>query len=100
MYKDNIQLILFSLKVNTGSVLKCLLAEYIGTLLLVLIGCGSCTGGDPDDAGVQIDDQVSNKPIREEIAFILSNDMPISVLTHQLTYSGLINSNTSCSGTI
>jgi len=44
-------------EVNTGSVLKCLLAEYIGTLLLVLIGCGSCTGGDPDDAGVQIDDQ-------------------------------------------
>jgi len=23
-----------------------LLAEFIGTLLLVLVGCGSCTGGD------------------------------------------------------
>lgn len=38
---------------------KSLMAELVGTLLLVLIGCGSCTGGDHLEADVQIDDQAN-----------------------------------------
>nr|ACO10737.1 Aquaporin AQPAe.a [Caligus rogercresseyi] len=31
---------------NPGWVIKCLFAEFIGTFILVLIGCGSCLGGE------------------------------------------------------
>jgi len=30
---------------------KCLIAELLGTLLLVFIGCGSCVGGDDGEGG-------------------------------------------------
>ncbi|XP_023327107.1 aquaporin AQPAe.a, partial [Eurytemora carolleeae] len=45
-------------EVHTTQVIRCLLAEFFGTLLLVLIGCGSCMGGDRFDADVQLSDQV------------------------------------------
>jgi len=38
---------------------RSLLAEFVGTLLLVLIGCGSCIGGDHTEAPVQVDDQAN-----------------------------------------
>ena len=36
-------------KENAVKTLKMCTAELIGTLFLVLIGCGSCLGGKPDD---------------------------------------------------
>jgi len=39
--------------------LRSLLAEFVGTLLLVLLGCGSCIGGDHSEAPVQVDDQAN-----------------------------------------
>jgi glycerol uptake facilitator-like aquaporin len=30
-------------------VLRCLTAELLGTMFLVLVGCGSCMGGDAAD---------------------------------------------------
>ena len=48
----------FLVQVHTTQVIRCLLAEFFGTLLLVLIGCGSCMGGDRFDADVQLSDQV------------------------------------------
>lgn len=36
---------------------RAVVAEFVGTLLLVLLGCGSCTGGDKHEAGVMVDDQ-------------------------------------------
>ena len=42
-----------------GVLLRSVLAECVGTLFLVLIGCGSCMGGDDTEAGVQLDDQAN-----------------------------------------
>jgi len=46
-------------EVSSRKVMNCLLAEFTGTLFLVLVGCGSCTGGDRFDAQVQLDDQAN-----------------------------------------
>ena len=47
-------------EVQRKSVLiRSLLAEFVGTLFLVLIGCGSCIGGDHTEAPVQVDDQAN-----------------------------------------
>lgn len=47
-------------EVKRKSVLiRSLLAEFVGTLFLVLIGCGSCIGGDHTEAPVQVDDQAN-----------------------------------------
>lgn len=42
-----------------AALLRALAAEFLGTLLLVVVGCGSCLGGDQQDAAVQIDDQAA-----------------------------------------
>jgi len=42
---------------DKSELVRSVLAEIVGTLLLVLVGCGSCMGGDEFEAGVQIDDQ-------------------------------------------
>ena len=39
--------------------MRSVLAECVGTLFLVLIGCGSCMGGYNTEAGVQLDDQAN-----------------------------------------
>ena len=39
--------------------MKCVLAEFVGTMVLVVLGCGSCMGGDHTEAPVQVDDQAS-----------------------------------------
>merc|ERR1719175_116018 len=39
--------------------LRQLAAECIGTLLLVLVGCGSCMGGDQEDGVKQLGDQAN-----------------------------------------
>ena len=44
---------------DKGAVLRSVLAECVGSLFLVLIGCGSCMGGDNTEAGVQLDDQAN-----------------------------------------
>jgi len=46
---------------------KSLLAELIGTMLLVLIGCGSCIGGDQDDPSSYFSDQANI--VRISLAF-------------------------------
>ena len=46
------------------------LAELVGSLLLVLVGCGSSVGGDQFEAGVQIDDQA--KVVRISTCFGLT----------------------------
>merc|ERR1712244_79076 len=35
---------------KVGTLLKSILAEFVGTLLLVFVGCGSCVGGDDDSS--------------------------------------------------
>merc|ERR1719427_1382527 len=42
-----------------AALLRALAAEFLGTALLVVLGCGSCLGGDQQDAAVQIDDQAA-----------------------------------------
>jgi len=42
-----------------GVLFRSILAEFVGTLFLVLIGCGSCMGGDHSEAPVQVDDQAN-----------------------------------------
>jgi len=42
---------------NKSELVRAVLAELVGTLLLVLVGCGSCIGGDQFEAGIQLDDQ-------------------------------------------
>jgi len=42
-------------------------AEFVGTLLLVFLGCGSCTGGDNHEAGVMVDDQ--SNTVRISVCF-------------------------------
>ena len=37
-----------------------LLTELLSSMLLVLVVCGSCVGGDQYEAGVQLDDQANN----------------------------------------
>ena len=39
--------------------MKALTAEFVGTSLLVLIGCGSCMGGDQTKDSVKINDQAN-----------------------------------------
>ena len=41
------------------SLLSSLLAEFVGSLILVFVGCGSCMGGDTKEAPVQVDDQAN-----------------------------------------
>ena len=38
---------------------RSLVAELVGSLLLVLVGCGSCMGGDPAEPASALDDQVN-----------------------------------------
>ena len=42
----------------SGALCRSLLAEMVGCLLLVLVGCGSCMGGDQAEPASQLDDQV------------------------------------------
>ena len=44
---------------DIGNFLKSLTAEFVGTSLLVFIGCGSCIGGDPAEEPGQLDDQAN-----------------------------------------
>ena len=44
---------------DIGNFLKSLSAEFVGTSLLVFIGCGSCIGGDPAEEPDQLDDQAN-----------------------------------------
>ena len=37
--------------------MRSLLAELVGSLLLVVVGCGSCMGGDQAEPASQLDDQ-------------------------------------------
>ena len=37
---------------------RSLMAELVGSLLLVLVGCGSCMGGAPAEPASALDDQV------------------------------------------
>eukprot|EP00092_Neocalanus_flemingeri_P047648 GFUD01054072.1.p1 GENE.GFUD01054072.1~~GFUD01054072.1.p1 ORF type:complete len:340 (+),score=98.78 GFUD01054072.1:82-1101(+) len=55
---------------QTSILFKAILAEFVGTLFLVLIGCGSCLGGDQHDAGVQLDDQANT--VRISLCFGLT----------------------------
>ena len=43
----------------SGPLCRSLLAELVGSLLLVLVGCGSCMGGDQAEPASQLDDQVT-----------------------------------------
>ena len=43
----------------SGALCRSLLAELVGSLLLVLVGCGSCMGGDQAEPASQLDDQVT-----------------------------------------
>ena len=40
--------------------MRSLLAELVGSLLLVVVGCGSCMGGDQAEPASQLDDQARN----------------------------------------
>jgi len=42
---------------DKGKIVRATLSEFVGTLFLVLVGCGSCLGGDEAEAHVQLDDQ-------------------------------------------
>ena len=42
-----------------GTLLRAVTAEFVGTSLLVLVGCGSCMGGDQTEDSVQVDDQAN-----------------------------------------
>ena len=42
---------------HSGLLLRSLLAELVGSLLLVVVGCGSCMGGDQAEPASQLDDQ-------------------------------------------
>jgi len=42
-----------------GKLVQSLLAEFIGTLLLVFVACGSCMGGDQKEPPTQLDDQAN-----------------------------------------
>ena len=44
---------------DIGNFLKSVTAEFVGSSLLVFIGCGSCIGGDPAEAPDKIDDQAN-----------------------------------------
>merc|ERR1712080_311687 len=46
---------------------RAVVAEFVGTLLLVFLGCGSCTGGDNHEAGVMVDDQ--SNTVRISVCF-------------------------------
>ena len=41
-----------------GALCRSLMSELVGSLLLVLVGCGSCMGGDPAEPASALDDQV------------------------------------------
>lgn len=42
-----------------GLLCRSLVAELVGSLLLVLVGCGSCMGGDPAEPASALDDQAN-----------------------------------------
>ena len=44
---------------EVATLLKAVTAEFVGTCLLVLVGCGSCIGGDRTDSNQSIDDQAN-----------------------------------------
>ena len=44
---------------DKGELIRAFLAEFVGTLFLVLVGCGSCMGGDDSEASIQLDDQAN-----------------------------------------
>ena len=52
------------------ALISSILAEYVGTLLLVMVGCGSCMGGDEGEASVQVDDQA--RVVRISLCFGLT----------------------------
>jgi aquaporin related protein len=39
--------------------LRIIMSEFVGTLFLVILGCGSCIGGDQHEQGALLDDQAS-----------------------------------------
>ena len=53
------------LKKHVPPLLRSVVAEFVGTLALVLIGCGSCSGGDQGEAA--IDDQANT--VRQIFSF-------------------------------
>merc|ERR1711970_319891 len=55
---------------HKSATLRSVVAEFLGTLLLVLVGCGSCMGGDEDNTNVQIDEQA--KIVRISLCFGLT----------------------------
>jgi len=47
------------IKNDVKGTIKALVAEFLGTALLVLIACGSCMSGDQKDSDVQLSDQAN-----------------------------------------
>merc|ERR1712107_383942 len=47
------------IKNDVKGTIRALVAEFLGTALLVLIACGSCMSGDQKDSDVQLSDQAN-----------------------------------------
>ena len=67
------------LKKHVPTLLRSVVAEFVGTLALVLIGCGSCSGGDQGEAA--IDDQANT--VRQIFIFFFPCNFVLSTLYPQ-----------------